>query len=298
LFGLDVEAIRPATIMGRAGAKMLVTSEPLVTIPRQDAPLPDAQWIARDADLTLQGDLGTRSQDLTPHEVGSYHKILRSGRLYGTPGLVDLYTSQIISKQLYAVDWAVLCPGGVEPSGLSINARTQRFQFGGAPALAQPTLSDYVAMSGLLDGSAAPEDNLGWLMNSLLRSMAQASHKLSASTDSVTIRNEGDQTLLNHPMTTGQQIPPGHVWFLDAGQSAFAGLPREPRRSRSYRTPTLTASSPAAPSYCGRSMTSMSSPSIPTAPCGPRTPSRLAPRAYLFRSRPDPARPRLWRSRL
>ncbi len=42
LFGLDVEAIRPATIMGRAGARMLVTTEPLVTIPRQDAPLPDA----------------------------------------------------------------------------------------------------------------------------------------------------------------------------------------------------------------------------------------------------------------
>ena len=26
------------------------------------------------------------------------------------------------------------------------------------------------------------------------------------------------ETLLNHPITTGQQIPPGHVWFLDAGQ--------------------------------------------------------------------------------
>ncbi len=66
LWGPDVEAIRPATIMGRAGACMIVTNEPLVTIPRQDSPLPDAQWVARDADLVLQGDLGTRSQDFDP----------------------------------------------------------------------------------------------------------------------------------------------------------------------------------------------------------------------------------------
>ena len=39
--------------MGRAGARMLVTTEPLVTIPHQISPLPDAEWVARDADLTL-----------------------------------------------------------------------------------------------------------------------------------------------------------------------------------------------------------------------------------------------------
>ncbi len=56
-------------------------------------------------------------------------------------------------------------------------------------------------------------------MNSLLRSTAQASHKLAAATDSVTILNEGDTTLLNHPIITGPANPAGlDVWFLDAGQ--------------------------------------------------------------------------------
>ena len=73
-------------------------------------------------------------------------------------------------------------------------------------------------MAGLLDGSVAPEDSRGWLMNSLLRSTAQAATSSPPRRISVTILNEGDTTLLNHPITTGQQIPPGHVWFLDAGQ--------------------------------------------------------------------------------
>jgi HK97 family phage prohead protease len=220
MFGLDVEAIRPASIMGRAGARLLTTTEPLVTIPRQTAPLPDAVWIARDADMTLQADLGTRSMDLTPHCVGSYHKILRSGRLYGTPGLVDLYMAQIIEKQLFAVDKAVLYGTGItpQPMGLIADPRHQSFQFGGAPANAAVTLTDLVKMSGLLDGSVAPEDSRVWLMNSLLRSTLQATHKLTGATDSVTILSEGDTTLLQHPIITGQQLPSPDVWFLDAGQ--------------------------------------------------------------------------------
>lgn len=223
LFGLDVEAIRPATIMGRAGARMITTTEPLVTVPRQVSPLPDAEWIPRDGDLTLQGDLGTKSLDLTPHEVGSYHKILRSGRLYGTPNLVDLYTQQIIGKQLYAIDLAVLYgTGAPQPEGLTMDPRTQTYGMGAAPpAAADPTLIDLVKMSGMLDGTTAPEDSRVWLMNSLMRSTLQATKKFDDTSCCETIMSEGDGTLLQHPVVTGQQLPPSDIWFLDAGQTGI-----------------------------------------------------------------------------
>ncbi|HKF64278.1 MAG TPA: hypothetical protein VKB42_23095, partial [Dongiaceae bacterium] len=78
LFGLDVTAMRARLIAARMGAMVLTSQEPTVVIPRQDAPLPDAVWIARDAAVTTQADLNTRAITLTPHTVSSRHMILRS----------------------------------------------------------------------------------------------------------------------------------------------------------------------------------------------------------------------------
>jgi HK97 family phage major capsid protein len=98
------------------------------------------------------------------------------------------------------------------------------FQFGGAGTTIAPTLTDFVAMASLLDGSTAPPDNRGWIMNPCMRSTLQATRKLTGSTDSVTILSEGDTTLLGYPFVTGPQIPlaatdgASDIWFADFGQ--------------------------------------------------------------------------------
>jgi hypothetical protein len=104
LFGLDTTAMRASLIAGRAGAKILTSQELQVVIPRKDAPLPDAAWLARDGEIAPQPDLATRSITLTPLTVASRHMILRSGRLYSNPSLYGLYQRQIVEKQNYAVD--------------------------------------------------------------------------------------------------------------------------------------------------------------------------------------------------
>jgi hypothetical protein len=105
---MDVAAMRAALIAGRVGAQVLTSQELMVVIPRQDAPLPDAVWLARDDAITTQTDLNTRSISLTPHTVASRHMLLRSARLYGTPSIYSLYQQQIVQKQNYAVDMAWL----------------------------------------------------------------------------------------------------------------------------------------------------------------------------------------------
>jgi HK97 family phage major capsid protein/HK97 family phage prohead protease len=234
LFGLDVEAVKPALIMGRAGAKIISSDLPLVVVPRQSAPLPDAVWLARDAAMTAQADIGTRSIDLVPHTVASYHQIKRSALLYSQPSVYNLYLQQITQKQLLAVDKAILYGTGVapQPSGVVTSTRTQVFQFGAGTATVAPTLSDFVTMASMLEGSTVPPDNRGWIMNPTMRSTLQATRKLTGSTDSVTILGEGDTTLLGYPITTGPQIPlaaadgASDIWFADYGQCGiclFAG---------------------------------------------------------------------------
>jgi HK97 family phage prohead protease len=234
LFGLDVEAIRPALIMGRAGARVITSDLPLVTVPRQDAPLPNAQWIARDASITAQGDIGTRSVDLTPHTVASNHQIKRSALLYSQPSVYNLYLQQISQKQLLELDRVILYGTGTapQPAGVVTSPRTQTYGFGGGTTTVAPTLTDFVTMASLLDGSTAPPDSRGWIMNPCMRATLQTTRKLSGSTDSVTILGEGDTTLLGYPFVTGPQIPlsatdgASDLWFADFGQCGlclFAG---------------------------------------------------------------------------
>ena len=123
-------------------------------------------------------------------------------RTSGTRWLAVAFVMVVLSS-LSAWEYG---PGGVQPAGLSVNPRTQHYPSGGTPDPGQPKLVDYVKMSGLLDGSVAPEDSRVWLMNSLQRSTAQATPKFDVATCCDTIMSEGEDTLLNHPVVTGQQI--------------------------------------------------------------------------------------------
>jgi HK97 family phage prohead protease len=176
LFGLDTTAMRAALIAGRAGAQVLTSTEPQVVLPRQDRPLPAAQWLARDGAIATQADLNTRSITLTPHTVASRHLLLRSARIYGTPSIFQLYQQQIVEKMNYAVDRAWLYGDSTvdanSPDGL-IRQNVQRFFFGVPPtpgpaapgAVTYPALRDMISLLEIL-----PVDSprRSWLMSKLL----------------------------------------------------------------------------------------------------------------------------------
>jgi hypothetical protein len=175
LFGLDVSAMRARLIAGRVGAMVLTSQEPAVVIPRQDAPLPDAVWLARDAAITTQADLNTRAITLTPHTLAARHLILRSARLYGTPSIYGLYQQQIVQKMNYAVDRAWLYGDSTvdanSPDGLIRQPRLQRFIMGvggATPAPALPTYPSLVNMLSLVATQPAEGPRPAWLMSPLL----------------------------------------------------------------------------------------------------------------------------------
>jgi HK97 family phage major capsid protein len=166
--------------------------------------------------------------------AGRSNQIKRSALLYSNPSVYNLYLQQITQKQLLGIDEAVLYGTGTapQPSGVLHNTRLQSFQFGGSATVVAPNIADLTTMARLLEGTAAPEDNRGWIMNPCLKLTLMATLKFPAAPNSTTILEEGDSTLLSHPITTGPQIPivtadsSTDLWFGDFGMCGvclFAG---------------------------------------------------------------------------
>jgi HK97 family phage prohead protease/HK97 family phage major capsid protein len=226
LFGLDTTAMRGQLIAGRAGAQVLTSTEPQVVLPRQDRPLPDAQWLARDGAINTQADLNTRSITLTPHTVASRHLLLRSARIYGTPSVYGIYQQQIVQKMNYAVDRAWLYGDAAvdanSPDGL-IRQNVQRYFFGTppTPGPAAPGDATYLGlkdMISLLEILPVDEPRRAWLMSKLLELTLISTYKALDDTSGggggpfltqpiIEYGGGGGGALLARPYLTATQIP-------------------------------------------------------------------------------------------
>jgi hypothetical protein len=162
--------MRQQLIAGRVGAQIINASEPEVVLPRQDQPLPDAQWLARDGTITTQGDLHTRAITLTPKTVAARHMLFRSARLYGTPSIFGLYQQQIVVKMNYAIDRAWLYGDSTadanSPNGLVKQANVQAYNFGTGGNPGRATMIKLDAMRSMV--ALQPiETKRMWLMSAL-----------------------------------------------------------------------------------------------------------------------------------
>jgi HK97 family phage prohead protease len=240
LFGLDTTAMRGQLIASRVGAQVMTSMEPQVVIPRQDAPLPDAQWLPRDGAMTTQGDLNTRSITLTPKTVASRHLLLRSARLYGTPSIYSLYQTQIVEKMNYAVDRAWLYGSAANnPAGL-VTYPVQPFNFGTGGNPGAATYLGLKDMISLLEILPVETPVRSWLMSKLLELTLQSTWRAledttggggPAATLTQAILLEGSGPLLTRPYLAATQIPvranrTTDIWIGDwpmSGVCYFAG---------------------------------------------------------------------------
>jgi HK97 family phage major capsid protein len=168
LFGLDVAAMRARLIAGKMGAMVISSNEPEVVLPRQDQPLPAAQWLARDGSINLQTDLHTRAITLRPHTVAARHQLFRSARLYGTPSIYGLYQRQMVEVLNFEIDKAWLYGDATvdvnAPNGLVKQAAVQTYTFGTAGAAGHATLVKLSEMKALILLQPI-ESKRSWLMS-------------------------------------------------------------------------------------------------------------------------------------
>jgi HK97 family phage major capsid protein len=237
LFAYDVASLRAALPTARLGIQTITSDEPLVRIPRMTTNIPEAEWIPRDSAGTMQGDIATRTIELTPKTAHSQHQIMRSARHYSRPDAYAIYAREVASKMVRAIARATLYGSRAnEPAGImTYPIRSYNFGTGGAPG--DVDWMGLMEMASIIEG--LPIEDLGtqakrsWFFNRLMEislgSTWKALHDPTAAGGAVLTSaiipdgfatGGGGGVMMNRPFVSSPVVPTrpdrsSDIWYAD-----------------------------------------------------------------------------------
>jgi HK97 family phage major capsid protein len=158
-----IDALRPATVVGASGARMMTGLRGDVVIPKMDALTPAAEWVPENTALT-GGDHSFTQLTGTPKHIGVLTEWSRKVMLQANPAIEQLVRSDFTQKLAAGVDLGAL-KGNVssaQPAGVKTIA-------GIGSATNCGSHAQVVAIVAQVEGKDVPMSNLGWVGNAFVK---------------------------------------------------------------------------------------------------------------------------------
>jgi HK97 family phage major capsid protein len=192
-----IDALRPAAVVGRLGARVLTGLRDNVAIPKMDALTPTAEWVAENAALS-GGDYSFTQLTGAPKHVGLLTEWSRRVMLQSNPAIEALVRADFQQKLAAAVDLGALKGSGApQPTGITGTAG-----IGTATGLAD--YEDVVNVVAQVEAENVPMASLGWAGNAWIKAKLKTTLRTSGDTSSNFIMS-GD-TLDGYPYATTSQL--------------------------------------------------------------------------------------------
>jgi HK97 family phage major capsid protein len=221
-----IDALRPATVLGVLGARMLTGLRDDIAIPKMDALTPEAEWLETEGTSALTGGDHSFTQVTgEPHHVGLMTQWSRKTLLQANPSIEQLVRGDFTAKLAAAIDLAGLSGSGAsgQPEGILTNSSVPTESIdGGSMAWA-----DVLNMIATVLGADVRGGKMGWTFN------ARVQAKLRATARGImaeTYVMEDPNSLAGYPVQITSQMngdnaspaTPGKMLFGDFSQVILA----------------------------------------------------------------------------
>ena len=210
-----IDALRPATVVGRLGGRILTGMRGDISIPKMDSLVPAVEWIAEDSGLT-GGDHSFTAVTATPYTAGLLTEWSRKVLLQADPTIESLVRSDFTAKLAAGVDAAALKgtgSGDDMPQGI----------IGTVGVQAADGLGDYEAAVfavAAVEGLDVPPGTFGWAMNAYVLAKLATTLRTSADTASNFVVG-ADRTLAGFPVGITSQLEGGLTGSPNTGEALF-----------------------------------------------------------------------------
>lgn len=199
-----IEALRPRLMVARMGATILSGLTGNIGIPRHAA-ASTATWKGENADL----DEATQEIEqllLSPKRIGSYTKLSKQLIVQSSPDVERFVRNDLMAAIAVGFDKAAIAGTGADDQPRGILSTVGIGDVAGGTNGAAPTFAHLNALVAAVANANADGERPGFLINSKTEAKLRGTVKV-ASTDSVSLLNEGQTTIAGQPWMTSNNVP-------------------------------------------------------------------------------------------
>jgi HK97 family phage major capsid protein len=167
--GQFVEALRPATVLGALGARLLTGLREDIAIPKMDSLDPAAEWLETEGTSELTGGDHSFTQVTgEPHHVGLMTTWSRKTMLQANPSIESLVRADFTRKLAAAIDLAGLAGTGAngQPKGILTDSNISTETLSGNAVTWQNILN----MIAKVQAADVRGGSFGWTFNAYVQS--------------------------------------------------------------------------------------------------------------------------------
>lgn len=196
-----IDALRPASVATRLGARVITGLVGDIALPKRDARTPTAAWFAENGSIT-SGDQSFAQVTGTAKHLGLITEFGRKTMLQSTPAIEQLTRSHLIEELAVGLDLGVMKGGGGSaPTGITqtalINTHTSS---GGAP-----DLDDILMVMALVEAADVPPGRFGWALPAYLKRKLLGTTKVSSDAGAGFLM-EANGTIMGAPAAITSQL--------------------------------------------------------------------------------------------
>ena len=199
-----IDALRPATVLGTLGARVITGLREDIAIPKMDALTPAAEWLETEGTSALTGGDHSFTQVTgAPHHVGLLTTWSRKTMLQSNPSIEQLVRADFTNKLAAAIDLAGLAGSGADgqPEGILTNS-----------SISEETLTNnaitWAAVLGAIARVMAADvrgGRFGWTFNAHVQALLRRVTKDATIPELGFIMNEPN-SLAGYPVETTSQM--------------------------------------------------------------------------------------------
>jgi HK97 family phage major capsid protein len=171
-----IDALRPATVLGALGARMLTGLRDDIAIPKMDSNTPEAEWLETEGTSALSGGDHSFTQVTgKPKIVGLKTEWSRKTMLQANPSIEQLVRADFTRKLAVAVDRAGLRGTGAtgQPEGILTNSSIHEESISGGDV----TWPDVLGCIAQVLGSDVRGGSFGWTFNAFVQKILRSTLK-------------------------------------------------------------------------------------------------------------------------
>ncbi len=201
-----IDALRPATVLGALGTRMLTGLQSDISIPKMDALTPAAEWLESEGTSALSGgDHSFTHVSGSPKTVGLLTEWSRKTLLQANPSIESLVRADFTAKLAAAVDLAGLNGTGAngQPKGILRYSEIST----------ETLTSNAVAWANVLNMIAAVlasdvrGGRFGWTFNAYVQANLRATPKWENVTETQGFLMDDPNSLAGYPAQITSQMP-------------------------------------------------------------------------------------------
>lgn len=195
-----IDALRPMTVVGALGGRVLTGMRGDVAIPKMDDLTPAAAWVAENSALSA-GDHSFTQLTATTRHVGLLTEWSRKVILQSNPAIEQLVRADFAAKLAAAVDLGALKGSGApQPTGITLTAG-----IGTQEDVGPITFDAVLDAIATVEAADVPMASLGWATNALVKRQAMGTTRVSGDAGAGFIA-ESTNSMLGYPMRSTSQL--------------------------------------------------------------------------------------------